>query len=211
MPNGKITILVNQKPHHPDKSILSPQEFRDLVGAPSDYEVWLIVKDPDPEGQLPVDDVQITAPAEIKSGQRYRVVPPGTFGSASASAAQLVQLGQEVEDLKNDGYAVELIEAEGWANVLFHRYPLPPGFNKKTTELLLKMPMSYPNGRPDMFWTDEDLMLQGGGVPKSAESIEEHLGRRRRRFSWHPQNWVPGVDNLRSFLEFVNNRLAKSV
>jgi len=37
-------------------------------------------KIPDPEGQLPVDDIQITSPVEIKDGQQYRVVPPGTFG-----------------------------------------------------------------------------------------------------------------------------------
>lgn len=76
----KITILINQQPFHFEKATLAPQEFRDAVGAAADYEVWLIVKDPDPEGQLPIDDTQITELAEIKSGQRYRVVPPGTFG-----------------------------------------------------------------------------------------------------------------------------------
>lgn len=78
--NGTITILINQQPFHFEKPALTPQEFRDAVGAAADYEVWLIVKDPDPEGQLPIDDTQITQPTEIKSGQRYRVVPPGTFG-----------------------------------------------------------------------------------------------------------------------------------
>lgn len=76
----KTTILINQRPFHFEKMTLAPQDFRDKVGAPSDYEVWQIVKDPDPEGQLPVDDVQITAPTDIKSGERFRVVPPGTFG-----------------------------------------------------------------------------------------------------------------------------------
>lgn len=77
----KITILINQQAYHFEKTTLAPEEFRSAVGADADYKVWLIVKDPDPEGQLPVDDIQITEPAEIKSGQRYRVVPPGTFGS----------------------------------------------------------------------------------------------------------------------------------
>ena len=76
----KITIHINQKPYHFEESQLAPQDFRDAVGAPSDYEIWLINKSPDPEGQLPVDDIQITGPVEIKDGQRYRVVPPGTFG-----------------------------------------------------------------------------------------------------------------------------------
>lgn len=78
--NKKITILINQKPYHFEKSELTPQEFRDAVGAPNDHEVWLINKSPDPEGQLPVDDIQITAPVQIENGQRYRVVPAGTFG-----------------------------------------------------------------------------------------------------------------------------------
>lgn len=77
----KITIIVNQKPYHIEQSTLAPQDFRNLVQAPGDYEVWKIVKNPDPEGQLPVDDVQITGPVEVKSGERFRVVPPGTFGA----------------------------------------------------------------------------------------------------------------------------------
>jgi hypothetical protein len=80
MKNGKVTILINQHPFHFEKTTLSPDQFRDAVKAPPDYEVWLIVKAPDPEGQLPIDDMQITAPVEIKSGQHYRVVPSGTFG-----------------------------------------------------------------------------------------------------------------------------------
>jgi hypothetical protein len=211
VPNHRITIIVNQRPFHLETNMLSPQDFRNLVNAPADYEVWLIVKDPDPEGQLPVDDVQITSTVEIHDGQRYRVVPPGTFGSSSASLNQLHQLVQEVEELKNEGRAVELIEADGWANVVFHDYLVPPGYSKRKTELLLKIPMSYPNGRPDMFWTDQDLTLTSGAVPRNADALEPALSKTWRRFSWHPQNWNPGVDNLRTYLEFVNNRLAKSV
>ncbi len=77
----KITILVNQKPYDVETATLGPQDFRDLVGAPPDYEVWQVVKNPDPEGQLPVDDKQVTGSIEVKNGDRYRVVPPGTFGS----------------------------------------------------------------------------------------------------------------------------------
>jgi len=76
----KTTIIINQQPFHFEETTLSPQDFRSAVGAPEDHEVWLIVKNPDPEGQLPADDIQITGPVEIINGQRYRVVPPGTFG-----------------------------------------------------------------------------------------------------------------------------------
>ncbi len=77
---GKVTVIINQRPYHFEADTLAPDDFRNAVGAESDYEVWRIVKDPDPEGQLPVDDEQITKPVTVKSGDRFRVVPPGTFG-----------------------------------------------------------------------------------------------------------------------------------
>ncbi len=208
MDNQKVTILINQRPVHFDTSTLSPEDFRAAVKAPPDYEVWRVIQDPDPEGQLPVDDVQITAPVEIKSGERYRVVPPGTFGVQTVLPAQL---DQEVGALKEEGFAIELQEAEGWVCVIVHNHPVPPGYSKPYTDLLVKCPISYPDGRPDMFWTDEDLTLSGGRAPRSADTIEVVLGRRWRRFSYHPQNWNPGVDNLRTYLEFVNTGLTKAM
>ncbi len=76
----KITIHINERPFHFEDDTLAPPDFRAAVAAPDDYEVWLVVGSPDPEGQIPLDDVQITGPVKIKNGQKYRVVPPGTFG-----------------------------------------------------------------------------------------------------------------------------------
>lgn len=78
----KITILVNQTPYHVQTTTMSAAQLLQLAGAPSDYEVWEVVKNPDPEGQLPKDDVRIVGVIPIKSGERFRVVPPGTFGRA---------------------------------------------------------------------------------------------------------------------------------
>ncbi len=76
----RVTILINQKPYHINKHLISPDEIRTLSERPSDYEVWKVVGSPDPEGQLPIDDMQVTGEIEVKSGDRFRVVPPGTFG-----------------------------------------------------------------------------------------------------------------------------------
>jgi hypothetical protein len=78
--NGKTTILVNQKPHHIDSETVDDTVLRQLAVAPDEYEAWKVIKSPDPEGQLPVDDVQVTQEIAVKSGDRFRVVPPGTFG-----------------------------------------------------------------------------------------------------------------------------------
>ena len=76
-----VHIIINSKPFSFDKSVLEPSDFRGKVKAPDEYEVWMIVKDADPEGTLPVDDIQVTGPVTVKSGERFRVVPPGTFGA----------------------------------------------------------------------------------------------------------------------------------
>jgi ubiquitin-protein ligase len=124
---------------------------------------------------------------------------------------EVLPLKAELEELVSGGHSADAVDAEGWAIVIFHEYPVPAGYSKRKIELLLKIPLSYPNGRPDMFWTDKDFVLANGVVPKSTELIEVILGKEWRRFSWHPQNWNPGVDDLRTYLEFVNNRLAKGV
>jgi hypothetical protein len=121
------------------------------------------------------------------------------------------QLAEEVRFLQVQGYSVELVEAQGWANVVFHGYPLPPRYSKLLTELLVRIPLSYPNGSPDMFWTDGDLALADGTVPRNADALETALGKQWRRFSWHPHGWNPGSSNILTYLEFINNRLAKAV
>lgn len=206
MDNDRTTVLVNQRPFHFEEEVLSPNDFRSAVELPAEYEVWKIIKAPDPEGQLPLDDIQITEPVSIQNGERYRVVPPGTFGLITLP----IQLVDEVRVLQQEGRNVELIEGEGWANIVFRDYPLPAGLSKSFTDLLLRFPISYPNGRPDMFWTDVDLALKDGQCPKSADTVETAVGRQWRRFSWHPQVWNPATDDLRTYLEFVNTRLART-
>lgn len=114
---------------------------------------------------------------------------------------------QEVAGLRELGHKVEIIESDGVINLVIEDFPLPPYYNKKSTTLLLRLPVSYPNGNPDMFWTDADLMRLDGQVPTKADQIETYSGKQWRRFSWHPQGWKPGTNNLCMYLEFVSNGL----
>lgn len=118
---------------------------------------------------------------------------------------------EEVKSLTDEGLKVELVEADGMACVILPGYQLPRGYNKACTDLLLMLPLSYRNGKPDMFWVESDVVLVNGSVPKAAEKLESHLGRQWRRFSWHLKSWNPAVDDLRTYLEFVNSRLVKGV
>lgn len=117
---------------------------------------------------------------------------------------------QEIARLRESGYEVEIVEADGVINLIFVNYSIPPIYNKPSTTLLLRLPQSYPNGNPDMFWTDTDLLCANGKTPTKADTLENHIGKQWRRFSWHPQGWNPGIGNLCMYLEFVNYGLAKA-
>jgi len=116
------------------------------------------------------------------------------------------QLEIELEAFRQNGKEFEVSEADGLIYIIFKDFPLPVGYNKQHTRLLLKVPLSYPNGNPDMFWVDSDLRLASGENQASA-NIETVLGESWLRFSWHPQKWNPALDNLDTFMEFVNRRL----
>jgi hypothetical protein len=202
----RITILVNQVPHHLESDEVTPELLRTFAGLPADYEVWQVVGSPDPEGQLPANDVQVTGPIHVKSGDRFRVVPPGTFGSAPALAGTLAD---EVAQIINQGQVLQVAEEPDWIILVFSEWRLPSGYSKPQTRLLLRLPRSYPFGKPDMFWTDSDLLLASGQPPRQT-SRESILGEDWLRFSWHAQKWDPSMDNLRSYLGFVDDGLSKA-
>lgn len=203
---NKTTIIVNTKPHHIAGEEVTPEMLRDLANLPQDYEAWKIVGSPDPEGQLPVNDVQVTGSFKVKNGDRFRVVPPGTFGTAAALRGTLAT---EVEELRQEGYTIEELAEPDYAVLIISLWPLPFGYSKQLTRLLLRIPRSYPLGKPDMFWVDPDVRLADGRVPHKA-SDEVVLGSTWLRFSWHPSKWDPARDNLRTFLAFIEGGLSKA-
>jgi hypothetical protein len=103
---------------------------------------------------------------------------------------------------------VEVAEEGGMWCVLLTPYAYGPHFTLAEGPLLLRVTPAYRLAKPDMFWTEEGLLLQGGRVPQNADQVEPYLGKRWRRFSWHPAAWNPASDNLLSFLAFVDRRFS---
>lgn len=117
------------------------------------------------------------------------------------------KLGKELEELKLE-HTIAISEEGDWINLIFSQFALGEGFTRPTSDLLLRIPRSYPDAGPDMFWLDSALTLIGGAVPQSAEAIEgPYAGRMWRRFSWHRTGWNPSIDNVHGHLEFIRRRL----
>lgn len=123
------------------------------------------------------------------------------------------ELIKDLQVLKDRGFICELVEEGLKISIVFRNYPLPLlVYNMDTTDLLIFTTAQYPNAGFDMFWTDEKLALKNGGIPKNGESIETYLGKRWRRFSYHPFNnrpWNPSKDSVISYISYIDQRLNK--
>lgn len=76
----KITILINNRPYEAPKPAMTGREIKELGGGPMDYWLILTVKSPDPVAGGDDKQIQDAEVVELKSGMRFRIINPGTFG-----------------------------------------------------------------------------------------------------------------------------------
>lgn len=118
-------------------------------------------------------------------------------------------LRQHAEELQRvTGLSVEVVAEGPRVCVMVRQVPLPAGrFNVAVTDLLLLADQQYPLSAMDMFWTEPEVVRANGSVPRSADAIEQHLGRSWRRFSWHRNGiWNPNGNPLLDHFAFVESR-----
>lgn len=90
---------------------------------------------------------------------------------------------------------------------------LPSGYQPQTVDLLLRLPLQFPQAPPDMFWTAPVVAYDGRGVPPATQVREMHMGRSWQRWSRHfgTSHWRPGVDDLRSYMALIRTTLEREV
>jgi hypothetical protein len=118
------------------------------------------------------------------------------------------RLLEDAETLRASHLQLSLVADGPRVYATFTEFPLPAKrFNKSLTDLLVIVPLPYPEAKLDMFYVEPDLTLSSGSIPRGAEVIESHVGRNWRRFSWHTSIWNPAVDDLASHLGMIEQRL----
>jgi len=97
--------------------------------------------------------------------------------------------------------------------VLLREYPLPEGYDRSKSDLLLRLNPGYPDIPPDMWWFDPPVKRADGTVVQATECMERHLGRSWQRWSRHfnPGQWRSGIDSLESFLALIRKELKRCV
>jgi hypothetical protein len=75
-----INIIINSNPFKAPKSQMTGAEIKQLGGGQSDFLLVLINKDPDPVAGGDDKIINDSETVSLKSGMRFRIVNPATFG-----------------------------------------------------------------------------------------------------------------------------------
>jgi hypothetical protein len=123
-------------------------------------------------------------------------------------------LDRDRQALEAKGLRARESSESGFLCVIIEGYPLPPGYDRTSTDLLIRLPAGYPDAAPDMFWCDPPIKLTAtGAFPVAADQMEPYVGRVWQRFSRHlaADAWKAGTDDLASYLSLVSRALRASV
>jgi len=119
-------------------------------------------------------------------------------------------LEDDEEFLNSKGYRYEATPENSIVNLVIKDFPLPSAYTPDTVDLLIRIPPGYPQGNPDMFWTDPHVQKANGGDPHCASVKESYLGRMWQRWSRHwSAPWRPGTDGLKTFVAATIRELEK--
>ena len=84
------------------------------------------------------------------------------------------------------------------------------GWSKEQTSVAFIVPAAFPVQRPDCFWTDGDLMLQGGQPPANSQMNPPHpVHPGMRWFSYHPNVWDVR-DTVETYWHLIQGRLLQN-
>ena len=114
--------------------------------------------------------------------------------------------------LRSKGLQFEVTVDQGLICVVVKDYQLPPGYDRSSTDLLVRLPPAFPDAQPDMFWCSPPIRLQGGAFPQAADQMEPHLSGTWQRFSRHLTAgvWRPGIDSLGSYMTLIRAEFERS-
>jgi len=95
--------------------------------------------------------------------------------------------------------------------IIIPGYRLPAGYDRATSDLLLRLQAGFPDVPPDMWWFSPAIRRSNGAVIQATEVIERHLGKDWQRWSRHfnAGQWRSGVDSLESFLALIRKELER--
>lgn len=187
-----ITVTINRKEFVFSDSHQTGRMLKERAGIPL---TDVLFRHQANEDEVVVDDAKI----ELKCGDCFHSAPPANYGAPPIGTT----------DVGFDQFD-SMVQPDNWTFLVVPNYLLPDSFFPKVASLLVKLPPSFPDAAPDMFWLHPQVRTASGGAPQGT-SIETLLDEQWQRFSWHllPGAWRPGISTLRDYMRCIRARLEK--
>ncbi|MFJ4539375.1 E2/UBC family protein [Streptomyces tibetensis] len=173
---------------------------------------WVVATKPDGEIVPIRDDDNLPTNA-----RDYTIVPPFEYGADFDTAVRVSRLQYEAHFLGRKYGTVQIDRQDGtWVHI--KNFEIPPGWNKKSVQLLIDIPHGtpgYPSVTPQWFWTDQDLRTSDGlpinhfFVAESSFNDAKYVRKGWGHFCIHLHAWHPSVDiskghSLVSYLDLIS-------
>jgi hypothetical protein len=117
----------------------------------------------------------------------------------------------DTEQLHARGLTFQVTDEGGTTCVVISGWQLPQGYDRETTDLLLRLSPGYPDVQPDMWWFDPPVLRADKTPLPATEVTETVVGRTWQRWSRHFNGgqWQAGIDGLESYLALIRQDLEK--
>ncbi|MBI1944701.1 MAG: multiubiquitin domain-containing protein [Deltaproteobacteria bacterium] len=189
-----IHVFINRKRFDLPDSTVTGRVLKELAGIPPTDVLFL--REPGKDVVVGNDE-KVT----LKNGDHLYSQPPADYGSVSPEASSVLD--------GLDGFTLHR-QPDGWTFAIDDAYELPDAYTPRVVRLLVKLPPTFPDAEPDMFFVTPIVRVTNGAAPRGTSSTTL-LGQGWQQFSWHlkPGAWMPGVSTFRDFMRCVRSRLEK--
>jgi hypothetical protein len=192
-----ITIHINDKPYHVDRSDMTGAEIKTLGGIPPQNRLFREVPGPGDDVAIADDDT-----VELKSGEKFYDLPVGVHGAPTLAE----RLEPEVEKIRAEFGACDARpQADGSVVLVIGPVALNSGWGPTESRIFLVVPPGYPDQRPQGFFADGGLTLAGGGQAKCSGQANI-AGETATSFCWNPELWDPNKDDLWKYAKLMAER-----
>ena len=190
----EIHVFINRKRFDLGDPVQAGRGLKELAGIPLTDVLFL---------RQPGKDIVIGNDEKVtlKNGDHLYSQPPADYGHVSPQASSVLD-GLE-------GFALHR-QPDGWTFAIHNAFELPNAYVPRVVRLLVKLPPTFPDAAPDMFFVTPIVRVTNGAPPRGT-SATNILGEGWQQFSWHlkPGAWMPGVSTFRDFMRCVWSRLEK--
>src|SRR5687768_8521186 len=203
-PHGPSVQYNGQQKFAP-KDSMTGAELYQFFQVPPNHRLYRESKGNQPDEPIQNDGVTRT----IKNGDRFYDLPQGQFG------APLPRVVKELEDLKG-AYGAQQVqvreEPDGSMHITIADVAMPAHWTKPQARIRFIVPPSYPQGKPDGFFTDKDLLLKSnnGAGAGGGDATLPPDNAPWKKFCWQPKAWDMSRETLLRYAKFCEARFQEA-